>query len=162
MLHDSHAALTIDINTFDLDLTQYPDHNPDLRDRLAPDHPAYVIYTSGSTGQPKGVAVPHRGIVNRLAWMQGQYGLTTEDRVLQKTPFTFDVSVWEFFWPILQGATLVVARPEGHKDPAYLARLIREERVTTAHFVPSMLQVFLREPEVTAQPPRFATRHLQW
>nr|WP_281396910.1 non-ribosomal peptide synthetase [Streptomyces olivoverticillatus] len=150
MLHDSHAALTIDINTFDLDLTQYPDHNPDLRDRLAPDHPAYVIYTSGSTGRPKGVAVPHRGIVNRLAWMQGQYGLTTEDRVLQKTPFTFDVSVWEFFWPILQGATLVVARPEGHKDPAYLARLIREERVTTAHFVPSMLQVFLREPEVTA------------
>ncbi|MFD7257554.1 amino acid adenylation domain-containing protein [Streptomyces sp. NPDC059874] len=113
---------------------------------LSGDHPAYVIYTSGSTGRPKGVMVPHRGIVNRLLWMQHQYGLTTDDRVLQKTPSGFDVSVWEFFWPLIQGATLVVARPEGHKDPAYLAGLIRAERVTTAHFVPSMLQVFVQEP----------------
>ncbi|MYZ06909.1 AMP-binding protein, partial [Streptomyces sp. SID2999] len=106
----------------------------------------YVIYTSGSTGRPKGVVVPHVGIVNRLLWMQDAYGLTGEDRVLQKTPSSFDVSVWEFFWPLITGAALVVARPEGHRDPAYLAGLIREQGVTTVHFVPSMLQLFLEEP----------------
>ncbi|MDX2694240.1 non-ribosomal peptide synthetase [Streptomyces ipomoeae] len=111
-----------------------------------PSSPAYVIYTSGSTGRPKGVVVPHEGIVNRLLWMQDAYGLTADDRVLQKTPAGFDVSVWEFFWPLITGATLVVARPEGHRDPAYLAALIREQGVTTTHFVPSMLQVFLEEP----------------
>jgi amino acid adenylation domain-containing protein len=104
---------------------------------------AYVIYTSGSTGQPKGVMVPHRGIVNRLLWMQRAYTLTADDRVMQKTPFTFDVSVWEFFWPLLAGATLVVARPGGHKDPAHLADLIDREQVTTMHFVPPMLDAFL-------------------
>ncbi|WP_406006001.1 non-ribosomal peptide synthase/polyketide synthase [Streptomyces sp. NBC_00637] len=111
-----------------------------------PAHPAYVIYTSGSTGRPKGVVVPHEGIVNRLLWMQHTYGLTAADRVLQKTPSSFDVSVWEFFWPLITGAALVLARPEGHRDPAYLARLIREQDVTTVHFVPSMLQLFLEEP----------------
>ncbi|WP_189986819.1 non-ribosomal peptide synthetase, partial [Streptomyces capoamus] len=113
---------------------------------LRADHPAYVIYTSGSTGRPKGVVVPHRGIVNRLAWMQGEYQLTADDRVLQKTPLGFDVSVWELFWPLTEGATLVVARPEGHRDPAYLAETIDEYGVTTVHFVPSMLQEFLRHP----------------
>ncbi|MEU6352023.1 amino acid adenylation domain-containing protein [Streptomyces sp. NPDC047072] len=111
--------------------------------------PAYVIYTSGSTGRPKGVVVPHEGIANRLLWMQHAYGLTAEDRVVQKTPSGFDVSVWEFFWPLITGAALVVARPDGHRDPAYLADLIREQGVTTAHFVPSMLQVFLAEPAAT-------------
>ncbi|MFJ8650993.1 non-ribosomal peptide synthase/polyketide synthase [Streptomyces rochei] len=115
-----------------------------------PDHPAYVIYTSGSTGRPKGVVVSHRAIVNRLAWMQGTYGLEPSDRVLQKTPSGFDVSVWEFFWPLLQGATLVVARPEGHLDPAYLADTVRRAGVTTLHFVPSMLDVFLREPSAAS------------
>ncbi|SBT41188.1 non-ribosomal peptide synthetase [Micromonospora narathiwatensis] len=113
---------------------------------LRPANPAYMIYTSGSTGRPKGVVVPHAGIVNRLAWMQHEYRLTPTDRVLQKTPSGFDVSVWEFFWATIVGATLVVARPEGHKDPAYLAGLIRAERVTTLHFVPSMLAAFLAEP----------------
>ncbi|MDS0137100.1 MULTISPECIES: amino acid adenylation domain-containing protein [unclassified Amycolatopsis] len=113
---------------------------------IRPENPAYVIYTSGSTGRPKGVVVPHAGIVNRLLWMQDEYGLTAEDRVLQKTPSSFDVSVWEFLWPLLTGATEVLARPDGHKDPAYLARLIRDRGVTTVHFVPSMLQVFLQEP----------------
>ncbi|MFB6984387.1 amino acid adenylation domain-containing protein, partial [Streptomyces scopuliridis] len=130
-------------------LGAYTDTDLTDADRLAPLgvlNTAYVIYTSGSTGKPKGVLVPHEGIVNRLCWMQGRYGLDASDRVLQKTPSGFDVSVWEFFWPLIEGATLVVARPEGHKDPAYLARLIREERVTTLHFVPSMLQVFLTEP----------------
>ncbi|MGW5714880.1 non-ribosomal peptide synthase/polyketide synthase [Amycolatopsis sp. NPDC003865] len=107
---------------------------------------AYAIYTSGSTGRPKGVLVPHEGIVNRLMWTQAEYGLGADDRVLQKTPSSFDVSVWEFFWPLLTGATLVVARPGGHRDPAYLAELIRAERITTVHFVPSMLQAFLLDP----------------
>ncbi|MEM9808707.1 MAG: amino acid adenylation domain-containing protein, partial [Cyanobacteria bacterium P01_D01_bin.56] len=104
---------------------------------------AYVIYTSGSTGKPKGAMNTHRGIVNRLLWMQDQYQLTLEDTILQKTPFCFDVSVWEFFWPLITGAKLVVARPEGHKDRDYLVQLIAEERITTLHFVPSMLQIFL-------------------
>ncbi|WBB93319.1 amino acid adenylation domain-containing protein [Verrucosispora sp. WMMC514] len=111
-----------------------------------PDDLAYVIYTSGSTGVPKGVGVPHRGIVNRLAWTQAEYGLTTADRVLQKTSVGFDVSVWEFFWPLTAGAGLVMARPGGHRDPAYLAREIQRHRVTAVHFVPSMLEVFLAEP----------------
>ncbi|MET9663648.1 amino acid adenylation domain-containing protein, partial [Streptomyces sp. NPDC006510] len=124
-------------------------HGPDSGTTLpaaAPANPAYVIYTSGSTGRPKGAIVPHEGIVNRLLWMQDHYRLTAEDRVLQKTPSGFDVSVWEFFWPLITGATLVVARPEGHKDPVYLAELIREQAITTTHFVPSMLQAFLAEP----------------
>lgn len=116
--------------------------DPGLRDG----HPAYVIYTSGSTGRPKGVVVPHRGIVNRLCWMQSQYELSKQDVVLQKTPSGFDVSVWEFFWPLIQSATLVLARPDGHRDPAYLADLIASEKVTTVHFVPSMLRAFLAEP----------------
>ncbi|WP_338020557.1 non-ribosomal peptide synthase/polyketide synthase [Amycolatopsis sp. CB00013] len=114
-----------------------------------PSSPAYVIYTSGSTGRPKGVVVPHAGIVNRLLWMQDEYGLTADDRVLQKTPSSFDVSVWEFFWPLITGATLVVAKPEGHKDPAYLAELIRTAGITTVHFVPSMLALFLETAECT-------------
>ena len=111
--------------------------------RIDPADPAYLIFTSGSTGRPKGVVVPHRGIVNRLLWMQAEYGLGPEDRVLQKTPSSFDVSVWEFFWPLVVGATLVVARPGGHREPAYLAELIGRERITTLHFVPSMLEAFL-------------------
>jgi amino acid adenylation domain-containing protein len=110
------------------------------------DNLAYVIYTSGSTGRPKGVMSTHRGIVNRLAWGQQAYGLTPADRVLQKTPVSFDVSVWELFWPLVVGARLVLARPGGHRDPAYLMRRIEEAEVTTLHFVPSMLQVFLSQP----------------
>ncbi|WP_407555943.1 amino acid adenylation domain-containing protein [Streptomyces sp. Pv4-95] len=118
--------------------------------QAGPDHPAYLIYTSGSTGRPKGVAVTHRAIVNRLAWMQGEYGLGADDRVLQKTPAGFDVSVWEFFWPLVEGATVVLARPDGHRDPAYLAELVRAERITTMHFVPSMLAAFVQVMEAGA------------
>ncbi|MEU4745023.1 amino acid adenylation domain-containing protein, partial [Actinosynnema sp. NPDC023658] len=110
---------------------------------VGPGNAAYVIYTSGSTGRPKGVVVEHRAVVNRLRWAQSEYGLDVSDRVLQKTPFGFDVSVWEFFWTLSAGATLVVAKPGGHRDPVYLARTIVEQCVTTAHFVPSMLRVFL-------------------
>ncbi len=112
------------------------------------DNLAYTIYTSGSTGQPKGAMNTHRAIVNRLLWMQETYQLAPTDRVLQKTPFSFDVSVWEFFWPLLTGATLVLARPGGHQDPAYLIELIRQQRITTLHFVPAMLRVFLEAPGV--------------
>ncbi|OWA00800.1 non-ribosomal peptide synthetase [Streptomyces sp. CS113] len=128
-----------------LDVSAYTWTNPARA--LTPAHPAYVIYTSGSTGRPKGVVVAHRAIDNRLRWMQHEYELTTADRVLQKTPSSFDVSVWEFFWPLREGAALVVAEPGGHKDPVHLARLIREQAVTTCHFVPSMLQVFLASAE---------------
>lgn len=111
-----------------------------------PGDAAYVIYTSGSTGRPKGVLVEHRAIVNRLQWMQQEFGLDASDRVLQKTPMGFDVSVWEFFWPVATGATLVMARPGGHRDPDYLARVIAEESITTLHFVPSMLRAYLSGP----------------
>ncbi|QCW27252.1 amino acid adenylation domain-containing protein [Lysobacter enzymogenes] len=116
------------------------------RGTLAPLHPAYVIYTSGSTGQPKGAPNTHEALVNRLAWMQHAYALRDDDVVLQKTPFSFDVSVWEFFWPLLYGARLVMARPGGHRDPAYLADVINQHGVTTLHFVPSMLEAFLHDP----------------
>lgn len=115
-----------------------------------PHDAAYVIYTSGSTGMPKGVVIEHDAIVNRLLWMQAHYGIGTDERVLQKTPDTFDVSVWEFFLPLMSGALLVVAPPDAHKDPVALARLMLDERITTLHFVPSMLALFLAEPEAQA------------
>ncbi len=108
---------------------------------------AYVMYTSGSTGEPKGVMIRQAGVVNRLEWMQREYGLESGDRVLQKTPFSFDVSVWEFFWPLMVGARLVVVRPEGHKDPGYLREVMAREEITTVHFVPSMLQAYLGASE---------------
>src|SRR5690606_27375471 len=108
-----------------------------------PGNTAYVIFTSGSTVRPKGVAVDHAAIVNRLLWMQHEYPIDAADAVLQKTPATFDVSVWEFFWPLQTGARLVVAKPDGHRDPVYLAQVIAERGITTAHFVPSMLSVFV-------------------
>ncbi|HET6765426.1 MAG TPA: condensation domain-containing protein, partial [Longimicrobiaceae bacterium] len=113
---------------------------------------AYVIYTSGSTGTPKGAMNAHRGVVNRLLWMQEAYGLASDDAVLQKTPFSFDVSVWELFWPLITGARLVLARPEGHKDPAYLRDAIAASGVTTLHFVPSMLRAFLEVEGLDALP----------
>jgi non-ribosomal peptide synthetase component F len=108
---------------------------------------AYVIYTSGSSGRPKGVINTHGGIRNRLQWMQDRYGLSDEDCVLQKTSFGFDVSVWEFFWPLMNGSRLAVAVPGGQRDSEYLVREIAEQKVTTVHFVPAMLQSFLREAD---------------
>ncbi|MEW2444230.1 non-ribosomal peptide synthetase/MFS transporter [Micromonospora marina] len=125
-----------------------PDTDP--APTAGPENLAYVIYTSGSTGRPKGVPNTHRGIVNRLDWMQKTYGLGAADAVLQKTPASFDVSVWEFFWPLRTGARLVLAKPGGHKDAGYLRDLLVSERITTAHFVPSMLTVFLAEDGVEA------------
>ncbi|HEV7446573.1 MAG TPA: amino acid adenylation domain-containing protein, partial [Steroidobacteraceae bacterium] len=130
-------------------LQQHPAGNPvdqQRARRLRPESPAYLIYTSGSTGKPKGALNTHAAIVNRLCWMQDEYQLEEDDRVLQKTPFGFDVSVWEFFWPLVQGATLVIAPPGAHQDPRALATIIQEEQITTIHFVPSMLAAFLQEP----------------
>lgn len=121
-----------------------------LENVVVADNLAYIIYTSGSTGTPKGAMNTHRGICNRLFWMQEHYQLSADDRVLQKTPFSFDVSVWEFFWPLITGSCLVLARPEGHKDSAYLAALIAQQHVTILHFVPSMLRTFLDEPGIAA------------
>ena len=111
--------------------------------QVLPTSLAYVIYTSGSTGKPKGVMNSHRALVNRIDWMQREYLLQSDDRVLQKTPYSFDVSVWEFFWPLVTGARIVMARPDGHKDPHYLREVIQKEGITTLHFVPSMLSSLL-------------------
>jgi enterobactin synthetase component F len=119
-----------------------------LVNAVQPQDAAYVIYTSGSTGEPKGVLIEHRAIVNRLLWMRSHYGIGTDERILQKTPATFDVSVWEFFLPLISGATLVIAPPALHRDPQGLARLVRAARITTLHFVPSMLDAWLQVPEV--------------
>jgi len=119
-----------------------------LASMVTADNAAYMIYTSGSTGHPKGVINTHGAILNRLLWMQQTYRLDATDRVLQKTPASFDVSIWEFFWPLLTGARLVLARPEGHKDAHYLASLINEHGITTVHFVPSLLRLFVEEPLV--------------
>ena len=125
----------------------YSEANPAIG--LDGENLAYVIYTSGSTGQPKGAGNRHSALLNRLQWMQEAYALDVSDSVLQKTPFSFDVSVWEFFWPLMTGARLVVAAPGDHRDPAKLVNLINTEQVTTLHFVPSMLQVFLQDPAVS-------------
>jgi amino acid adenylation domain-containing protein/non-ribosomal peptide synthase protein (TIGR01720 family) len=144
-----HAAAGIAMLRLDADwpdIARQPERAP--ANVTNPDHLAYVIYTSGSTGKPKGVMNAHRGIVNRIQWMQDAYQLTASDRVLQKTPFSFDVSVWEFFWPLAFGARLVIARPGGHQDPRYLSELIERQGVTITHFVPSMLQAFLETADL--------------
>ncbi|WP_113705324.1 amino acid adenylation domain-containing protein, partial [Nonomuraea lactucae] len=129
--------------------TDGPPHGPALA-LGSPAHPAYMIYTSGSTGRPKGVPNTHAAIGNRLDWMQRAFGLTGADVVMQKTPAGFDVSVWEFFWPLITGARLVLAAPGGHRDTAYLRDLVIGSGVTTMHFVPSMLAAFLEEEGIEA------------
>ncbi|WP_146229540.1 non-ribosomal peptide synthetase, partial [Pseudomonas soli] len=145
-----HVPETGAVPVIDLDLPTWleqPAQAPQVAG-LTPRHLAYVIYTSGSTGLPKGVMNEHAAVVNRLLWMQDAYQLGADDVVLQKTPFSFDVSVWEFLWPLQTGARLVMARPGGHRDPEYLREVIRAEQVSTLHFVPSMLDVFLAHGDV--------------
>ncbi|MFE0751733.1 amino acid adenylation domain-containing protein [Gordonia sp. NPDC058843] len=128
-----------------VDLSGFADSPLTDEDRIAPLTPdalAYVLFTSGSTGRPKGVAVSHRSVVNQVRWISAEYGLNQTDVVLQKTPATFDVSVWELFATLAVGARLVIARPDGHTDPRYLAEVMSAHRVTITSFVPSMLAVF--------------------
>ncbi len=122
--------------------------NDNLINKMTLDNTAYVIYTSGSTGRPKGVMNTHRGILNRLLWMQDTYHLTDSDAILHKTPISFDVSVWELFWPLMFGARMVIARPEGHKENEYLVETIINKKITIIHFVPSMLRLFLETKDV--------------
>ncbi|WP_084495105.1 amino acid adenylation domain-containing protein [Nocardia shimofusensis] len=128
-----------------LDLSGFDDAPLTDADRTAalrPDNVAYVLFTSGSTGRPKGVAVAHRAVLNQLSWIIGTYALSPEDTVLYKTPATFDVSVWELFGTLAAGARMVIARSDGHADPAYLAEIITAQRITMTSFVPSMLAAF--------------------
>ncbi|AFY49162.1 amino acid adenylation enzyme/thioester reductase family protein [Nostoc sp. PCC 7524] len=136
-----HQAHTICVDTEWNKISTQPKTNP--QSEVKADNLAYVIYTSGSTGKPKGAMNTHKGICNRLLWMQETYQINSTDSILQKTPFSFDVSVWEFFWTLLTGARLVIAQPGGHRDSNYLINLIIQEQITTVHFVPSMLQMFL-------------------
>ncbi|HEK3480839.1 TPA: non-ribosomal peptide synthase/polyketide synthase [Pseudomonas aeruginosa] len=155
LLSQSHLKLPlaqgvqrIDLDQADAWLENHAENNPGVE--LNGENLAYVIYTSGSTGKPKGAGNRHSALSNRLCWMQQAYGLGVGDTVLQKTPFSFDVSVWEFFWPLMSGARLVVAAPGDHRDPAKLVELINREGVDTLHFVPSMLQAFLQDEDVVS------------
>ncbi len=138
-----HAAKEVRLDDNWNEIAQYPDTNPP--DIATIENLVYMIYTSGSTGQPKGVMVPHRSLGNHMAWMQQRFPLTTADRVIQKTPFSFDASVWELFAPLLVGARLVMAAPGGHKDVSYLVRFIKEQQITALKIVPSLLEPLLEQ-----------------
>ncbi|ORT69487.1 non-ribosomal peptide synthetase [Pseudomonas mosselii] len=137
---DGVSAIALD----QLHLDSWPSHAPGLH--LHGDNLAYVIYTSGSTGQPKGVGNTHAALAERLQWMQATYALDDSDVLMQKAPISFDVSVWECFWPLVSGCRLVLAGPGEHRDPQRIAQLIQQHGVTTLHFVPPLLQVFVQEP----------------
>jgi amino acid adenylation domain-containing protein len=148
-LPDDPSQVLLDDPALTAALERLPDGDLADADRAGPvfpDSSAYVIYTSGSTGRPKGVIVRHAGVVNYIRRQQAEFGHTAADRVLHKSPVSFDAAAWELFLPLTIGATVVVARPDGHRDPAYLAQLIHEHQVTAVLFVPSMLRVFLAEP----------------
>jgi amino acid adenylation domain-containing protein len=130
------------------EIAQYSPENPDCETNL--DNLMYVIYTSGSTGKPKGVMIPHRGIVNQLYWRQTTFGLSSKDKVLQNIPFSFDPSVWQIFWTLCFGGQLVLPVREEHKDSNYLVKLIAEQQITIAAFVPSMLRVLLEAEGIEA------------
>ncbi len=167
MLQDSQAAIVLTQEQFKNKLgpllidnatlialdTQWPQiskciavlkaNGVELRHNVIPHNASYVIYTSGSSGKPKGVVVEHRAVVNQMNWMQESYPLNEDDVVLQKTPYSSAVSVWELFWPVMAGASVVVAAPDAHRDVHYLEHLINTMRITTLHFAPSMLHTFL-------------------
>ncbi|ABG94202.1 non-ribosomal peptide synthetase [Rhodococcus jostii RHA1] len=141
-----HGVAVVDLDL--LDLTGYDARSITNSERRAPLHPAnaaYVIYTSGSTGRPKGVTVTHEMMVNQFRWAQTLTPLDGSDAVLHKTPLTFDISAWELLWPLHTGARVVIAAPDGHRDPRYLARMVAQESITTLHVVPSMLDAFLEQ-----------------
>jgi len=140
-----HGARVVCLNS-DWDQILEEDDGP-IEACMSPENPAYVIYTSGSTGRPKGVVISHRAICNHTVWMQSVLPQQRSDCQFQKTPFSFDASVWEFFAPLYVGARLVIAEPSRHVEPEYLARTIRQEAVTIVQLVPSMLRALLQEEE---------------
>jgi amino acid adenylation domain-containing protein len=146
---DLTAAAGWNVISINCEENSYKDYSADSIDReVKPDDAAYVIFTSGSTGIPKGVENPHGGIVNRLLWMQDYFSLCPGEKVIQKTPYSFDVSVWELFWPLQCGAALVLADKDSHKNPYQLAEQIRNHQINIIHFVPSMLSAFIdSQPE---------------
>ncbi len=144
--YDAETCLFLALDSAEYAVDDQPDRAPIVSSQLS--HLAYVLYTSGSTGRPKGVMIEHGAILNRLQWMQEHFQLDGSDAVLQKTPYSFDVSVWEFFWPLMVGAKLVFAHPEAHKNPDDLADTIETHHITTLHFVPSMLEVFLQHADL--------------
>ena len=141
------SGITIDLDRLDELGGDYPVANP--QHSSGPHHAAYVIYTSGSTGAPKGVVSLHLGCVNRLLWMKDYCAISPTDRILQKTSYAFDVSVWELLLPLIGGARVVFAKPDGHKDPKYLVEMINKHGITVIHFVPSMLQGFISQGAFT-------------
>ncbi|MER0242571.1 amino acid adenylation domain-containing protein [Streptomyces sp. HSW2009] len=143
------ATVRIDDPALLAEVAAHPPTPPAATRPPHPLHTAYVLHTSGSTGRPKAVAVPHRALVNRLVWNQRRYPLGPGDRMLHKAAPGFDVAVWEQYGPLLGGAALVVARPDGHRDPAYLAEVIRDQQITAVHFGPSMRALFVAEPPAT-------------
>ncbi len=142
-----HAAQVICLDTEWEAISRESEDNPAVN--VSADNLAYVIYTSGSTGQPKGVLITHRAIVNHMLWMQQYLPLKETDRVLQKTPATFDASVWEFFLPLMCGAQLVLARPGGHQDSAYLVEAVIQHEITVLQLVPTMLRAMLTEKDIS-------------
>lgn len=154
MLEDASAALVVRAGD---DLASDPAHDGTFGEVRAP---AYILFTSGSTGRPKGVVIGGRAIDNRLAWMQHQLPLGPGDRVLHKTPISFDVSVWELYWPLQVGATVVIAEPGAHRDPRAIADLIVTERVDVLHFVPSMLRALLADPRARERVAQGQVRHV--
>lgn len=160
MIEDSQVELILTskelsgkINSGKAEMIILDDSNADYKSadpkfpgvKLDPDNIAYMIYTSGSTGKPKGAMNTHGGILNRLLWMKDYLNVSKDDNIFQKTSFSFDVSVWEFFLPLMYGAKLVFAKPEGQKDTSYLTQEIHDKKITIMHFVPSMLQAFLED-----------------
>jgi len=147
-LRDNLPAMKSKVVCIDEALKLSPSTAPAPQPALSDENLAYVIYTSGSTGRPKGVMITHGCIRNHMAWMQQEFPLTAEDRILQKTAFSFDASVWEFYAPLLAGATLVVARPGGHQDPEYLLDTVQKQEITVLQLVPTQLRMLLQQPDV--------------
>lgn len=141
----SYARDVIALDELEETLGDFRSENPDIK--LHPENLAYVIYTSGSTGAPKGAMIPHRALWNHMAWMMREFPLQPRDRVLHKTPFSFDAAVWEYFAPLMSGATLVMAQPGGHRDVGYLIHTILEQRVTVLQMTPSLLTLMAEHPE---------------
>lgn len=134
------------LDTLKHEIIEEKDSHPGIS--ISPDDPIYLMYTSGSTGQPKGVLLPHRGVINTLLWLKNLFVRGSNNRFLQNAPFTFDISVWEIFLPLISGFELAIVKPGGHMDSAYLVNLIHKKEITILQLVPSMLRVLMEDPDL--------------